>query len=146
MGLKKRLKGSRVYFDTNIFIYMLEGSKELSKPIDILQQGIQSQEFSVYSSELVFTEILPPLVRDDKTNIIKLTVSFLSQGSVFNLAPIDRDVSIQAGYLRGQSKMKSPDALHVATALFQKCDIFLTNDKGIKTPTGLERIILSDFK
>lgn len=144
MGLKKRLKGARIYFDTNIFIYMLEGNRELSKPIDILQKGLQAQDFSVHSSELVFTEILPPLVRDGKTKIIKLTVSFLSQ-RIFNISPIDRDISIQAGYLRGSSKMKSPDALHVATALMQKCDIFLTNDKGIKTPKGLERVILSDF-
>lgn len=40
--------------------------------------------------------------------------------------------------------MKTPDALHVATAINQQCSIFLTNDSGIRVPTAMRPILLSD--
>jgi len=41
--------------------------------------------------------------------------------------------------------LKLPDAIHVATAQSIDCDIFLTNDKKIRTPKNIEVIILEDF-
>jgi predicted nucleic acid-binding protein len=52
---------------------------------------------------------------------------------------------INAGILRGETGMKTPDALHVATAINQQCDIFLTNDARVHTPHNMQCVLLSDF-
>ena len=62
------------------------------------------------------------------------------------LIPVSFDISIHAGVLRGETGMKTPDAIHVATAMKEKCDVFFTNDKQIKTPKSLERILFSDYQ
>lgn len=56
------------------------------------------------------------------------------------------DILIQAGILRGKTGMKTPDAIHVATAIASKCKIFLTNDRRIKMPKGLDKVLLSDYR
>ena len=43
------------------------------------------------------------------------------------------------------SSMKTPDAIQVASAIEGKADFFITNDKGIKTPRALEKIVLKDY-
>lgn len=144
MGLIDKLLCRAVYFDTNIFIYLLEGSVEYAKQIRSIKLAIEAGEFKVFSSEIIFSEILPLHVKANDHDKIQIIIEFLSASGAFNLVPADRDVCIQSGFLRGMAGMKTPDALHVATAIQSGCDIFLTNDKRIKTPDSLELVILSD--
>lgn len=37
------------------------------------------------------------------------------------------------------------NAIHVITSLDKKCDVFVTNDAGIKTPGKLTRFLLSNL-
>ncbi|MCF6344689.1 MAG: type II toxin-antitoxin system VapC family toxin [Devosiaceae bacterium] len=145
MGLRKILKGRNVYFDTNIFIYILEGSEEYASQIESIHMAIKSREFSIVTSEIIFTEILPLHVKQDAQEKIKLSIDFLSEVGAFKLVAADRDICIQAGFLRGKIGMKTPDALHVATAMQEGCDVFLTNDSKIKTPVGIDLVLISEL-
>ncbi|MDF5724848.1 MAG: PIN domain-containing protein [Rhizonema sp. PD37] len=40
--------------------------------------------------------------------------------------------------------MKTPDAIHAATALSQNCSVFLTNDRGLRDVLDLPVVILKD--
>lgn len=71
-------------------------------------------------------------------------IDFLGKEKAFTLIPISREIAIYAGILRGQTGMKTPDAMHVASAIYAECDIFLSNDNGIKTSPKLEKVIFSD--
>jgi predicted nucleic acid-binding protein len=143
MGLSERLHGKRVYFDTNIFIYLLEGNETLRAQIDALKASILEGDCSIFASDLVFTEILPPLVRSGNTEATNRLLEFLQEENAFRLVPLTRDVCIQAGVLRGQTGMKTPDAIHVASAMAENCNAFLTNDTGIPLPRTMERILFS---
>ena len=145
MGLADRLRGQRVYFDTNIFIYILEGNADYKDISEELMELLLEGDFKAFSSQLTFAEILPLLVRRGDEEIISETIEFLRDSELFSLCSVNEDISIQAGFLRGELSMKTPDALHVATALYQRCDIFLTNDQGIRTPEGMQRLLFSDF-
>jgi predicted nucleic acid-binding protein len=143
MGVKERLRGKRVYFDTNIFIYLLEGNDTLRAQIKTLQALIMAGDISIFSSELAYTEILPPAVRAKKMIAIESVQQFLENSDVFHLVPISKVICIQAGILRGETGMKTPDAIHVASAMAESCDAFLTNDAGIQLPKTIERVLFS---
>lgn len=145
MGLADQLRAKRVYFDTNIFIYILEGNAEYKALSEELMALLDAEAFRAFSSQITFAEILPPLVRQGDEAVLSETIEFLRDSALFSLCSVNEDISIQAGVLRGQRGMKTPDALHVATALYQRCDVFLTNDRGIRTPEEMPTIMLSDF-
>jgi predicted nucleic acid-binding protein len=145
MGLIEELSGKRVYLDTNIFIYLIEGNATFQPIIEALGTALSDGDFSAFSSHITLTEILPPLVKRGEEDMIAGTIELMTQSGLVSLAPADTDVCIQAGFLRGELGMKTPDALHVATAVYQGCDIFLTNDAGIRVPSSMKRLLLSDF-
>lgn len=145
MGLRQQLKGHHVYFDTNILIYILEGNQQFERQIGELKTLIENRECNISTSDLVFTEVLPPLVRQGDKHRIQYAVELLNESNAFNLIPLSQSICIQAGFLRGQLAIKTPDALHIASAMEQQCDIFLTNDKGIKLPQEMKRLLISEL-
>jgi predicted nucleic acid-binding protein len=145
MGVAENLRGKRVYFDTNIFIYLLEGNNNLRLQIEALQEIIVAGEVSIFSSELAFTEMLPLVVRSKNDIAIRRVMQFLEEDRLFQLVPIDRIICIQAGVLRGETGMKTPDAIHVASAMSASCSHFLTNDTGIQLPKTIERVLFGDL-
>ena len=145
MGLLEALRGKSVYFDANIFIYHLENEPTYGSLIGNVLQALALGEFTAMTSHLTITELLPPLVKADKADVIEQTLAFLRDTGLFKLHPCDEAVCIQAGILRGTVGMKTPDAIHVATAALHGAKIFLTNDHGIRVPKGMKALILKDW-
>ena len=144
MGLTDELKGCRVYFDSNIFIYLLSGFEELANQITDIREGLAGGEFEAVASDLALTEILPPLVEKGNDGGMRKILSLLDGSGAFHMVSASRDVFIQAGFIRSRFGMRTPDALHVSFAIEGKCGVFLTNDKGIRCPAAIRRVILSE--
>ena len=70
MGLKEKIRRKKIYFDTNIFIYLFEGNKKAIPQIKLLQPLIEQGEITVVSSALVYAEMLPPVVKNGNQKII----------------------------------------------------------------------------
>ncbi len=51
----------------------------------------------------------------------------------------------EAARLRAITKLRTPDAIHAATALQIGCALFVTNDKGFKNVPSLPHVILDDL-
>lgn len=58
---------------------------------------------------------------------------------------IDTDIARRAAVLRVQYQLKTPDALHVATALETGCQAFLTNDLGLKRVSEVKMLVLDEL-
>lgn len=130
-----------------MFISILIYSSTLSKEArNIRTSLIIRQEFKIYTSYITLTEILPPLVKRGDKSIISSTIEFIQNKDCFHLARADKEICVQAGFLRGELGIKTPDALHVATTFYQGCYIFLTNDAGICVPKNIRRILLSEYQ
>ena len=62
-----------------------------------------------------------------------------------HLLPINQDVLREAARLRAAIPgLRTPDALHAATALIADCTLFLTNDAGFRRIPNLPLAILDD--
>ncbi len=141
MGLAGTLRDRRVYFDTNIFIYLLEGSEPFVAALREVRDLIADQRITVVSCDLVHAEILPLHARRNDQQAIERIIGFLR---FFEPLPVSPQIMIHAGILRGETGMRTPDAVHVASAIQGGCELFLTNDTGIRVPANMTRILLSD--
>lgn len=62
-----------------------------------------------------------------------------------SLLPITHIVLRDAARLRATTKLKTPDALHLATAQSENCALFITNDRAFRTAASLPLAILDDL-
>ena len=141
----ERLAGKRVYFDTNIIIYLVEGYDAAQPVLNEIQELLATAACQAVTSEFTLCEVLIAPFRQHSAEGVDLFRSFLEDSGVFELAETTRAVHIRAAIAVAHSGMKPPDAIHIATAQEKDCTVFLTNDRGIRVPDGMERIIVSDF-
>jgi predicted nucleic acid-binding protein len=142
MGLRQALKGKTVYFDANIFIYMMEGFPSMETQLREIRDSIYHQESQICTSELTLCEVLVPAFRSNNTELLSLYRRFIEDSGAFELVPTTREIYVRASLLRAQLGLKTPDAIHVASAVDFGCKIFLTNDKPIKVPKDIKILTL----
>jgi predicted nucleic acid-binding protein len=134
-----------VGLDTNILIYYIEASKQFGEQARELIGHIEKGDLNAQCSELVRLELLssPKLDTRQKQNKVLRMV----EESRLDLSPISSEVLLRAADLRRHHKsLRSPDAIHVATALIQGCDFFITNDNTLeKLDTELTVTNLTNF-
>ncbi|NMM50773.1 type II toxin-antitoxin system VapC family toxin [Marinigracilibium pacificum] len=120
------MNGNRIFVDTNILLYLLNGDKEVTEMIsnkDVVISFITQLELLSYSnlnddSEQLIRELLNEcIIRDISREIKELTIEF-----------------------RRKSKLKLPDSIIAATAYFNKLPL-LTADKQFRTVDELDVII-----
>lgn len=138
MGLREKLKGKRVYFDANIFIYLMEGFPSFEVSLGEIRDSIYHGESNICTSELTLCEVLVPAFRINNTGLLALYRQFIEESGAFELIPTTRETYIRASLLRAQLGLKTPDAIHVASAVECRCTAFLTNDKPLKAPMGMD--------
>jgi predicted nucleic acid-binding protein len=58
--------------------------------------------------------------------------------------PISLDILRESANFRATQNLKTPDAIHAATAFSANCDYLITNDDGFKRVSNINVVILSD--
>ncbi|WRH66083.1 MAG: PIN domain-containing protein [Planktothrix sp. GU0601_MAG3] len=61
------------------------------------------------------------------------------------LIPVSQTILKQAANIRSTTNIRTPDAIHAATALNLGFTIFLTNDSGLRNLPSLPVVILKDL-
>lgn len=146
MGMKDLIRGKRLYLDTNVLIYLFEGFPTFRHVLTEMTECADAGEASLFTGEITIAELMVIPFKKDQPALIKFYMEALEDKRFIKLLPSTQKVYLKTAYLRAtQPKMKTPDAIHVATAVEGAMDVFITNDAGIKTPDGLERLLLSDL-
>ena len=69
-----------------------------------------------------------------------------TSGTVYlEMSPITQTVLEKAANLRATLDLKTPDAIHAATALLNKCVLFVTNDSAFRRLSDLTVTVLSEI-
>lgn len=139
------LLGSRVYLDTNLYIYLFEGVETYRQLMASLAAEIDRRDIAVIASELTFTELLPRPVREGRSRLVGGYLELLQQTPRITLAPVDRQVILRAVHLRADFGLRAMDALHVATAVVHGCDTFLTNDQRLNAGKQIRVLTLREW-
>lgn len=128
----------KVYFDTNIWIYHLQGISEWkTKARELIKETIDRDNTIVISS-MFFTEFLTG--RQGEYNLEKL-LSRMDAVNNLELEIVHPLNAIYAGELRQKYKLRTPDAIHLATAIKSGCKTFWTGDKRLQKVKEIEVMI-----
>lgn len=134
-----------VYADAQIAIYSVDRHPVYAPVCDPLWQAAQAGTVTVVSSELTLMETLVGPLRSGDGTLADQRQSLWDQAGT-RLLPITRDVLREAARLRATiPSLRTPDALHAATALLHGCVLFVTNDFGFRHVPGLPLAILDDI-
>ncbi len=143
MGLAAQLEGKRVYFDANIFIYLVEGFTAYAQEIVDIRTALRSGACEAITSELTLFEVLVAPFKASDTKRLAVYRALIENSGAFELEPTTRSVYIRAGLYRATIGLKTADAIHVASAVEARCTAFLTNDASLRTPGDMQRILFS---
>lgn len=131
-----------VYLDTAIIIYSVEFNLAYWQLLQPLWAKLQAKEIGIVTSELTLMESLVVPLRNGNTILIDTYEQLLS--SQVSLVPISQTILKSAAQLRATTNLRTPDAIHAATALDANCTLFLTNDGGFRNAPNLPVVILSE--
>jgi predicted nucleic acid-binding protein len=121
---------SRVFWDTNLFIYLFEDYGMLSKMVAALREKMLSRGDRLFTSTLTLGEILVKPSEKGDSALGKAYGDAIAQSSV--LLPFDREAAIQYSSIRRDRSIKPPDAIQLACAAHASIDLFITNDDHLK--------------
>jgi predicted nucleic acid-binding protein len=119
---------SRLYVDANILIHLVEHSDGLAAALTDLFTAQTSGRPFLVTSELTLAEVLVGPYRATNDRLIDRYDAATIPNSQLEVRP----VLWYAAVLRSQyNSLKTPDAIHVFTAIGMQCSHFLTADKRL---------------
>ena len=137
-----RLIGKTVYADSNVFIYTVEGISPYAQALRPLFASVAAGATRVVTSELTVAEVLVKPLRLADAVLYQAFEDALAAPGV-RLVPVSYEVLLRTARLRASGQLKTPDAVHAATAQIAGCDVLLTNDTGIAAVPGVEVVRLA---
>ena len=137
---------SRVFWDTNLFIYLFEDYGALSKAVARLRSKMLDRGDQLLTSTLTLGEIL---VKPTERNNSELCGKYEHAiSSAATLIAFDLKAARVYAGLRSERSLRAPDAIQLACAASAQVDLFVTNDErlqgrhvdGVQFIVGLERV------
>ncbi len=104
-----------VYLDANPIIYTVEKHPVYGPLLQPLWQAARAKTIEVVASELAFMETLVGPLKTGNASLERAYEQALL-GTDMRLLPITQPILREAARLRATTRLKTPDALHAATA------------------------------
>ena len=145
MGALSLPASGLVYLDANPIIYTVEKHPVYGPLLQPLWRAAQARTVEVGTSELALLETLVGPLKSGNTPLERDYEQALL-GTDMRLLPITQSVLREAAGLRAATRLKTPDALHAATARQASCALFVTNDAGFRGVLCLPLVILDDLR
>ncbi len=133
--------GATVYLDANVIIYLTEGNPAFKATIEGLFTEIEQAGARIITSELTYTEVLVVPFRTGDAQLARAYEHLME--TLIEPLPIRRNDLFLAAKLRASTpKLRTPDALHLATAIHAEADIFVTGDAALDVQAPMQRYVL----
>lgn len=120
---------SRVFWDTNLFIYLVEGAGTRYAQTRALAEQMQERGDELFASTLSLGEVLVVPYRSGNDEVAISYEQFF-RNSV-QLVPFDDQAARYFAEIRRDRSIRSPDAILLASAAYAEVDVFFTNDEKL---------------
>lgn len=141
----KRYQGSRVYFDANCFIYIVEGIERYRPVLEPLMNAVAAGDLTGVTGEITLAEVLVKPLRDHLAQQVLFYKQLLADRQPFMLVPITQVIWESAASLRVQLPVRLPNAIHLAAARHAGCRLFVTNDAALRSLPEMEVLYIESF-
>lgn len=131
---------SRIFWDTNLFIYLFEDYGQFSERVASIRQRMLERGDELLTSTLTLGEVL---VKPSETGNTRLKATYEEAVTkVATLLPFSRETARLYADIRRDRSIRAPDAIQLACAAQARVDLFLTNDDRLaaKTISGIQFI------
>ena len=119
-----------IYLDANVIIRLVEAIAPTRRPVEIRLATVLGRPNTIVTSRLSRLECRSkPLRTGNVWNLARFEVLF--GGVELTIVDVTEAIIETATNLRAKYNLKTPDAIHYATAIEASATVFLTGDKAL---------------
>ena len=124
--------GSRILLDSVSIVYYIERNPRYFAAASEWMERVNAGRLTACASALLLAEVLVPAYRAGRPAAARQARAALERIPNFEMVDVSAAVSDVAARLRAEHNLRTPDALHVATALDEGAEWVVTNDHRLR--------------
>ncbi|MBI1282419.1 MAG: PIN domain-containing protein [Anaerolineaceae bacterium] len=132
--------------ETAPFIYYTESRPIYFDKVSAIFPRMSQGQFEILCSVITLSETLNKPIEANDQMLISAYNSLFDDTYGLTLVSVNKNIARKAAELRAKYGLKTPDAIHMATALETHCQAFLTNDMGLKRVTEIQVLVLDELE
>lgn len=117
---------SRVFWDTNLFVYLIEGTGPRAESVAALRRRMIERGDELLTSTLTLGELLVKPVEMGDSGLRDRYVQAMEDGVA--VLAFDSQAALRFAAIRSDRSIRAPDAIQLACAAEGGTDLFITND------------------
>jgi predicted nucleic acid-binding protein len=134
-----------VAIDTAPVIAFIATEQPYAELVQPLFAAIAQESIHAITATITLAEVMVRPLREKNTALAQQYQAILLYSRGLTILPLSEEIALQATALRAEYNLRMPDAIQVATALIGRASTFITNDKRLRVPPSLTRILLDDL-
>lgn len=134
-----------IALDTAPIVYYLEANAEFGPIIRPVLDAVIRGEIQAVVSSLIVTELLVHPLRANNTELLARYEELLEGTPSLTVRDLTTPIAKTAAVLRAAYNLKTPDAIHLATALEADVEVFMTNDAALKRVFEVKVLTIQDL-
>lgn len=120
---------SRIFWDTNLFVYLLEDGGQASERVLALRERMIERRDELVTSALTLGEVLVKPMEAGDERLVSLYEQTIARAAI--VVPFDDTAARHFATIRRDRSIQPPDAIQLACASVARVDLFLTNDERL---------------
>lgn len=120
---------SKIFFDTNIFIYMFEGIEPNRSLTLTIRKRMMDRGDRIVTSAMTLGEVLVRPTKLGQTSLIEQYDRAIR--ATAQIISFDAVIAWRYASLRATHKLRNADAIQLACAAHSGVDLFITNDTDL---------------
>ena len=117
---------SKVFWDTNLFVYLVEDEGERAEQVVALRQWMIEREDELLTSALTLGEVLVKPMETGDEELMRRYEQAIAAGAT--VLPFNSRAAPKFAKIRQDRSIRAPDAIQLACASAAGTDLFITND------------------
>jgi len=118
--------------DSMVFVYHFEGNEEFGPAAGRLLQAAEEGRCRLVCSVISLLEVLVVPKRRGREDLCQIYREMFESFPHLSVVPVDTSIAEIASDLRATQNLRTPDAIHLATALHAGADAFVSQDARLR--------------
>ncbi len=142
MGRLDGFRGQTLALDSAPLIYFIEDHPAHAPKLGELFAAAARGDFALVTSTVTIAEVLVHPLRSGRLELVEGYRDILLGSAGMTAVPVSAEIAELAARIRAKHNVRTPDALHLATAIHSGAAAFITNDRGLPKLSDLEIVLL----
>jgi predicted nucleic acid-binding protein len=134
----------RILLDTSVWIHHFEQNPAFGEAAGYVIEQLEAGRFRGVASELTLFELIVKPLQLGRQDAADDYETLLSHFPNLTLEPITRAILLEAAALRARYRLRTPDAIQLATGLKSGATVAITNDEAWRHVAGIDTLLLTD--